>query len=52
MARPWSVATSLSLYLGPIVSAVLSILCLGEAPTMIPPIGGAVARRDVVEPAG
>ena len=38
-----AVSTSLSLYLGPIVSAVLSIAFLGEAPTMIHLIGGAMS---------
>ena len=38
-----AVSTSLSLYLGPIVSAVLSIAFLGEAPTMIHLIGGALS---------
>jgi drug/metabolite transporter (DMT)-like permease len=38
-----AVSTSLSLYLGPIVSAVLSILFLGEAPTMVHLIGGALS---------
>ena len=38
-----AVSTSLSLYLGPIVSAGLSILFLGEAPTMIHLIGGALS---------
>lgn len=38
-----AVSTSLSLYLGPIVSTVLSILFLGEAPTMIHLIGGALS---------
>jgi drug/metabolite transporter (DMT)-like permease len=38
-----AVSTSLSLYLGPIVSAVLSILFLGEAPTMIHLVGGALS---------
>jgi drug/metabolite transporter (DMT)-like permease len=38
-----AVSTSLSLYLGPIVSAVLSIVFLGEAPTMIHLIGGAMS---------
>ncbi|WP_108512521.1 DMT family transporter [Bradyrhizobium algeriense] len=38
-----AVSTSLSLYLGPIVSAVLSILFLGEAPTVIHLIGGALS---------
>ena len=37
------VSTSLSLYLGPIVSAILSILFLGEAPTTIHFIGGALS---------
>jgi drug/metabolite transporter (DMT)-like permease len=38
-----AVSTSLSLYLGPIVSAVLSIAFLGEAPTIIHLIGGALS---------
>jgi drug/metabolite transporter (DMT)-like permease len=38
-----AVSTSLSLYLGPIVSAVLSIFFLGEAPTIIHLIGGALS---------
>lgn len=38
-----AVSTSLSLYLGPIVSAALSILFLGEAPTAIHLIGGALS---------
>ncbi|ANV99045.1 DMT family transporter [Bradyrhizobium icense] len=38
-----AVSTSLSLYLGPIVSAVLSIIFLGEAPTAIHLIGGALS---------
>jgi drug/metabolite transporter (DMT)-like permease len=38
-----AVSTSLSLYLGPIVSAVLSIIFLGEAPTIIHLIGGALS---------
>ena len=38
-----AVSTSLSLYLGPIAGAVLSILFLGEAPTMIHLIGGALS---------
>ncbi len=38
-----AVSTSLSLYLGPIVSAVLSILFLGEAPTIVHLIGGALS---------
>jgi drug/metabolite transporter (DMT)-like permease len=42
-AKFGAVSTSLSLYLGPIVSAVLSILFLGEAPTMIHLIGGALS---------
>lgn len=42
-ARFGAVSTSLSLYLGPIVSAVLSILFLGEAPTIIHVIGGALS---------
>jgi drug/metabolite transporter (DMT)-like permease len=37
------VSTSLSLYLGPIVSAALSIVFLGEAPTFIHLIGGAMS---------
>jgi drug/metabolite transporter (DMT)-like permease len=36
-------STSLSLYLGPVVGAVLSIIFLGEAPTMIHFIGGALS---------
>ncbi len=42
-ARFGAVSTSLSLYLGPVVSAVLSIIFLGEAPTMIHLIGGALS---------
>jgi drug/metabolite transporter (DMT)-like permease len=42
-ARFGAVSTSLSLYLGPIVSAVLSILFLGEAPTIVHLIGGALS---------
>lgn len=42
-AKFGAVSTSLSLYLGPIVSAVLSILFLGEAPTAIHLIGGALS---------
>ena len=42
-ARFGAVSTSLSLYLGPIVSAALSILFLGEAPTIIHLIGGALS---------
>jgi drug/metabolite transporter (DMT)-like permease len=37
------VATSLSLYLGPIVSALLSVVLLGEAPTVIHFVGGALS---------
>jgi drug/metabolite transporter (DMT)-like permease len=42
-AKFGAVSTSLSLYLGPIVSAVLSIAFLGEAPTVIHLIGGAMS---------
>ena len=42
-AKFGAVSTSLSLYLGPIVSAVLSIAFLGEAPTLIHLIGGALS---------
>ena len=42
-AKFGAVSTSLSLYLGPIVSAVLSILFLGEAPTVVHLIGGALS---------
>ena len=42
-AKFGAVSTSLSLYLGPIVSAVLSIVFLGEAPTVIHLIGGALS---------
>jgi drug/metabolite transporter (DMT)-like permease len=42
-AKFGAVSTSLSLYLGPIVSAVLSIAFLGEAPTMIHLVGGALS---------
>jgi drug/metabolite transporter (DMT)-like permease len=42
-AKFGAVSTSLSLYLGPIVSAVLSIFFLGEAPTVIHLIGGALS---------
>jgi drug/metabolite transporter (DMT)-like permease len=42
-AKFGAVSTSLSLYLGPIVSAVLSIIFLGEAPTVIHLIGGALS---------
>jgi drug/metabolite transporter (DMT)-like permease len=37
------VSTSLSLYLGPIVSAILSIVFLGEAPMIVHLIGGALS---------
>jgi drug/metabolite transporter (DMT)-like permease len=37
------VSTSLSLYLGPIVSAALSVAFLGEAPTIVHLIGGALS---------
>ena len=47
-----ALSTSLSLYLGPVVGALLSIIFLGEAPSVIHLIGGAlVARRHVAEPA-
>ena len=42
-AKFGAVSTSLSLYLGPIVSAVLSIAFLGEAPTVVHLIGGALS---------
>lgn len=42
-AKFGAVSTSLSLYLGPIVSAVLSIAFLGEAPTVIHLIGGVLS---------
>jgi len=42
-AKFGAVSTSLSLYFGPIVSAVLSILFLGEAPTVVHLIGGALS---------
>jgi len=42
-AKFGAVSTSLSLYLGPIVSAVLSIIFLHEAPTVIHLIGGALS---------
>jgi drug/metabolite transporter (DMT)-like permease len=38
-----NLSTSLSLYLGPVVGAVLSIIFLGEAPTIIHLIGGALS---------
>jgi drug/metabolite transporter (DMT)-like permease len=38
-----AVSTSLSLYLGPIVSAVLSMLFLGEAPSIVLLIGGTLS---------
>jgi len=37
------IATSLSMYLGPVVGAVLSIIFLGEAPTVIHLIGGVLS---------
>ncbi|MBV9081130.1 MAG: DMT family transporter [Acidobacteriaceae bacterium] len=37
------ISTALSLYLGPIVSAILSVALLGEAPTLIHLIGGALS---------
>jgi len=38
-----ALSASLSLYLGPVVGAVLSIIFLGEAPSMIHLIGGALS---------
>jgi drug/metabolite transporter (DMT)-like permease len=38
-----NLSTSLSLYLGPVVGAVLSIIFLGEAPTIIHLIGGVLS---------
>jgi drug/metabolite transporter (DMT)-like permease len=38
-----ALSTSLSMYLGPVVGAVLSVIFLGEAPTMIHFIGGALS---------
>jgi drug/metabolite transporter (DMT)-like permease len=38
-----AVSTSLSMYLGPIVGAVLSMLLLGEPPTVFHLIGGALS---------
>jgi drug/metabolite transporter (DMT)-like permease len=38
-----ALSTSLSLYLGPVVGAVLSIIFLGEAPTMVHLIGGVLS---------
>ena len=38
-----AVSTSLSLYLGPVAGAVLSVLFLGEAPTVYHLIGGALS---------
>ena len=38
-----ALSTSLSLYLGPVVGALLSIVFLGEAPTMVHLIGGALS---------
>jgi len=51
-------ATSLSMYLGPVVGAVLSIIFLGEAPTIVHLIGGVLSlggmwlslRRKASEP--
>ena len=42
-ARFGAVSTSLSVYMGPVVSVVLSIIFLGEAPTVIHLIGGALS---------
>jgi drug/metabolite transporter (DMT)-like permease len=42
-ARFGAISISLSAYLGRIVSAVLSIMFLGEAPTVIHLIGGALS---------
>jgi drug/metabolite transporter (DMT)-like permease len=36
-------ATSLSLYLGPVVGALLSVIFLGEAPGVVHLIGGALS---------
>jgi drug/metabolite transporter (DMT)-like permease len=52
------IATSLSMYLGPVVGAVLSLIFLGEAPTIVHLIGGALSlggmwlslRRKASEP--
>jgi drug/metabolite transporter (DMT)-like permease len=38
-----ALSTSLSLYLGPVVGAVLSIIFLGEAPTIIHLVGGVLS---------
>ena len=38
-----AVATSLSVYLGPVVGALLSIVFLGEAPGVVHLIGGALS---------
>ena len=38
-----ALSTSLSLYLGPVVGAVLSIIFLGEAPTIVHLIGGVLS---------
>ncbi len=38
-----NLSTSLSLYLGPVVGALLSIVFLGEAPTIVHLIGGALS---------
>jgi drug/metabolite transporter (DMT)-like permease len=38
-----NLSTSLSLYLGPVVGAMLSIIFLGEAPTIVHLIGGALS---------
>jgi drug/metabolite transporter (DMT)-like permease len=38
-----ALSTSLSLYLGPVIGAVLSIIFLGEAPSVIHLIGGALS---------
>jgi drug/metabolite transporter (DMT)-like permease len=38
-----AISTSLSLYLGPVVGAVLSIVFLGEAPTIVHLIGGTLS---------
>ena len=54
-----ALSTSLSVYLGPVVGAVLSVIFLGEAPTVIHLIGGALSlggmwlglRRKTVQPA-
>ena len=38
-----AISTALSLYLGPIVSAIMSIALLGEAPTVIHLVGGTLS---------